>query len=170
MKKRYLSILAAGLLTICVGGTANADPVYTFIDNVSNATNPSEWLSFSFDVTSLITGATQADLSFDLRNDEDGPENTTSALSFAADGDIYYAHFDWLQGPDTSHFANVTLVLDGLLMTDDFGDPKNYINKNFTEGTTYEMSATPEPATMLLFGTGLAGLAGIGRRRRSRKS
>jgi len=169
MKKRYLSLVAAGLLTIFVGGTANADPVYTSLGEVSNATNPSDWLSFSFDVTSLISGAGDADLSFDLRNDVDGPENTTSALSFAADGDTYYAHFDWVAGPDTSHFANVTLVLDGLMMTDDFGDPKNYINKNFTEGTTYEMSATPEPATMLLFGTGLVGLAGIGRRR-SRKS
>ena len=128
--KRYLKSVIGSWFTCCLllaMSQAQAALVWTLLGSATNSTNPSVWESKSFDVTSLIGGATAATLSFDLRNDWNSPGTTVSRVEFGAEGQNYFARFTYLTGDDTSHWRNVVLDIDGLLFLDQFGAYNNHL-------------------------------------------
>lgn len=158
---------------------ADAAFVWTNLGTATNSTNPSVWESSSFNVTSLISGASGATLSFDLRNDAGSPGTTTSRVEFGIDGTAYAARFTYLSGDDTSHWRNVVLDLDGLLYVDQFGAWNNHLGSEIlgtlyqgAQGSpgVYELSqvptAVPVPAALPLFLSGLAGMGVVAWRRK----
>ncbi len=172
-----------------------AAPVYQNVGTATNSSNPSTWLEQTFDITSLISGATSAILSFDLRND--APVNgrqahsTTSSVDFGVDGSDYYVQFGYVSGQDSSHWRNVQLVIDGLTYVDQYGANNNHLgDSNYGtawqglsfignilgdgNGATYVLSldtnsapvsSIPVPAAVWLFGTGLLGIFASRRRK-----
>ena len=178
----HLRVLFVLTLAIAVASPALAAPIYTAIGQVSNNTNPSEWTRHEFDVTALIVGASNAVVSFDLRNDGPPftPDNTISDVSFGVDTESpdYFLHLEYAGGNDFSHWRDVQLLLDGVLYRDQFasfndhlGDPllgtlsEGGTNLPF-EATTYILSV-PEPSSAVLLALGFSGL-GITRRRIAR--
>ncbi len=178
----FLSVLLAN------STSGIAAPVYTKVGEATNDTTPSTWLDFSFDITNLVTGAKNAVLKFDLRNDAPPhiADSTTSAVSFGVENTSYFVHFDYLSGRDTSHWRNVELIIDGLHYADQYGDQNNHLG-DADYGTAYQgvgfagnllgqtgfdattfimtadtgtapVSSVPVPAAFWLFGSALLGL------------
>ena len=168
---------------------SNAAPVYSSLGDVTNDSNPSIWENFNFDITSLISGASSAQLSFGLRNDYNSSSSTTSEVFFGVENSDYFVNFAYKAGGATSHWRNVELNIDGQLYLDQFGQFTNHLGdenlgtawqgggvatnilgETGHDASIYIMTATsavPLPAAVWLFGSGLIGL--ISMRRKSQK-
>src|SRR4051812_22036155 len=87
---------------LALASTANAAPPFSSfvaIGDVSNYTNPGVWEHHQIDVTALVSGAANAQLSFDFANDLAGTGSTSTNLPtnahlyFGSDGSGYYLNF-----------------------------------------------------------------------------
>ncbi len=129
-----------------------------------------EWLSFSFDQS--------VDLVM-INFNGDHTDATSGMVEIAADGNQpLYLRADWFDGvlgPETpiSDISAENASFYGFSgMTDLRVAPTTYASQNYgifngyVESITVRSSPVPEPTTMLLFGTGIAGLAAVSRRRK----
>ncbi len=184
MKKKCVSILAAGLLTLGTVALASATAISYTVTDLSDI-NPGEDLwQYSYSVSDNTFAAdTGFTVYFDLglydfldplppapNTDwdvltwnpdsslpDDGAYDAYALVDDASLADMFNVSFVWLgagTGPGSQYFE----VYDGLtwsVLEDGFTSPG--------------VAPVPEPATMFLFGTGLAGLIGSGIRKKTKK-
>lgn len=144
------SLAAVGLLGIASAAHAALPSFasFTSIGSVSNYTNPGVWEHHAIDVTSLVAGATNAQLSFNFANDLQGTgststDNPTNAqLYFASDSAGYYLNFEFffvessngIAADSSAHMRDVKLVIDGQSFGDQYGA--------FNAGAFYDLQGT----------------------------
>ena len=184
MKKKYLSIIMAGLLTFGTVAIANATAINYIATDLTDI-NPGEDLwQYSYTVSdSTFAADTGFTIYFDLglydlldpsptapNGDwdvlawnpdpslpDDGAYDAYALVDNASLADMFSVSFVWLgggSGPGSQFFE----VYDGLTWS--------VLEDGFA---TAGAAPVPEPATMLLFGTGLAGFAGAGIRKKFKK-
>jgi len=130
-----LTLSAGAVAAALLPALADATPLpasYTALPDVGNYSNPGVWQHHALDVSSLVAGASVAQLSFDLANDLEGTGSTatnarTNAhLGFASDAAAYYLHFDYFRpladilANSSAHLRDVQLLVDGLLYRDQY--------------------------------------------------
>ena len=189
LSTRNQKMASVAISLICLVGsmaTASMFPAaddFTLVGSVTNCSNPSVWQSCNFDVHSFIPGSTTATLTFDVRNDSELSNSTTSDVSiFVASPGVYFFHMAYAGGMDTSHWRNVQLDVDSVLYVDQYGNWDNHLGYGWSgtawqgaydaynikdesgfNAATYVMTTVPEPATLGLLAVG--GLALLRRKK-----
>ena len=184
MKKKYLSILMAGLLILGTAGLAIATAISYTTTNLADI-NPGEDLwQYSYSVSDNTFAAdTGFTVYFDLglydfldplpttpnadwdvltwdpdsSLPDDGAYDAYALVDNALLTDMFTVSFVWIgggTGPGSQYFE----VYDGITWS--------VLEDGFTSSGA---APVPEPATMLLFGTGLAGFVGSRIRRKYKK-
>lgn len=169
MKK--MSVAALLLLMVSWPGAALADYVYDVKDNVLTG-------SFSevyhFDLTSIANNFLFADLYIDVSEEmvngvASNPQLTITVGSQEYSGSLSGMTPWYTDGVTGLNVGWFYFDITDLLKNDD--DKIIDISIDLSSGTFKlidfyaETTPVPEPTTMLLFGTGLAGLAALGRRK-----
>ena len=185
MKKKYLSVILAGLLILGTAGLANATAISYIATDLTDVNQGEDLWQYSYAVSNntfaVDTGFTiYFDLGlYDLLDPPPTAPNTDWDIltwdpdpSLPGDGafdayalvdnaslaDIFNVSFVWLVGSSGPGSQFFEVYDDGLT----WGVLES-------GSTTAGAAPIPEPATMLLFATGLAGFVGAGIRKKFKK-
>ena len=143
-------------------------PGYTFLGTAGNYTNPSQWVSWTYNVSALVSGPETALLTFDIRNDAPpySPDWTESWVYFREEADQFLVHFEASGGWDSSHWRDVRLQIGATLLRDQYGPYNDH--PGIAEVGTAGQSSGGEAWT-ILGQTGFAASTYILARKRGRR-
>jgi hypothetical protein len=170
MKKFYIALFAIAAVLVCaVPVAAHADTTYDVTGNFSDVASSPLTGTYTINTSGVITAAdlTLQGLTFDILNGGSAPIPGLTTYS--------YAFVDTATNPSDIELEILgsSTVCSGQIYTCTlFGGPQltnAFVSPdqlNLISGSaSLETSATPEPSSLLLLGTGLLGLAFVAFRR-----
>jgi len=188
--KKFLLILVSFLFVFIVGGVAGADlltDTTVFDDTTAISLDGSDDLvSYGGSQVNLLEGAwdyVRWTHQFDPPDDinsaslilslyDDGRDCFDVALSWAESGDWWLGEVDegeYEYGVSTSFLNNGEFTVTLVSLGGDFFVKQSELSIDFgptsSIGPRNDVSPVPEPATMMLFGVGLVGMALAGRKK-----
>ena len=171
LKRSILSAVALTVICLVASTRTNADPLVLTIDNPNQTVTPGTWITFTGTLTNFTPLAFHIEgpgISYPegLVNlgDIDIPSNflTDPGPMFTVSGGVLNVRISPTAAPGS---YTATLFLVGV-----FTDGSTDLAMSEVDIMVTAPSTVPEPAAIVLFGTGLIGAAGLARRYRKRSS
>ncbi len=171
LKSPILSAVALTVICLVAAVRTNADPLAFTIDKPNHTVTPGTWITFAGTLTNSTPLAFHIEgpgISYPegLVNfgDIDIPSNflTDPGPMSTVSGGVLNVRISPTAAPGS---YTATLFLVGFFSDGSIDLPSYQVNVTVTDP-----SAVPEPAAIVLFGTGLIGAAGLARRYRKRSS
>jgi hypothetical protein len=184
MLKKLLSYAGTLSAALWMAGTVHAvtltfEDIWDEGEILFSGSTPAGVNSYSYEHDILDHGfspvlhtLTSVSLTIEVRDEVDPPDSPDERVKVFLDGD-YYGLFE-VEYTDLFFTVDLDLLADGMLevlLTRDKGDFLFLKSKLVAEATGPEPvppTPSPEPSTLILLGSGLAGVVGLGRRHRQK--
>jgi len=169
LKRAILGAVAVTVICLVTAAQTNADPLVLTIDNPNQTVTPGTWITFAGTLTNFTPlafhiggpGISYPDGLVNI-GDIDTPSNflTDPGPMSTVSGGVLNVRISPTAAPGT---YTATLFVVGFLADGSVALPPCQVNVTVTDP-----SAVPELPSMVLFGTGLIGAAGLARRYQKR--